>query len=148
MPLNEKCHIQYKKENRRYHLLLVYSLMECTLLWFGLRTPFPALVIVVNLLLVLDKAFHVSANVYFYKKQGYYHGHHNDRPEESRWPFAVFLLLDIAAILFCTRNIIVFIVISIVYTLVSIGVLVYTQFEYEKIRNIMDGNGDFPVRIR
>ena len=86
--------------------------------------------------------------MYISKKTGYYHGHHNDRPEASRWPFAVFLLLDIAAIIFCTRNNIVFIIISIVYTLVSIGVLVYTQFEYEKIRNIMDGNGNFPVRIR
>lgn len=148
MPLSEKMRIQYKKEKRRYHIHLIYSLLECTLLWFGLHSPVPALVIIVNILLVLYKAFDVSASVYFYKKQGFYHGYHNARPEESRWPFVVFLLPDIAAIIFCNRNTVLFIVISVVYTLVSVLVLVYTQSEYEKIRDIMDGNGNYPVRIR
>jgi len=126
-------------------MLLLYSLLECTLLWFGLHTPVPALVIIGNILLVLFKSFVVSANINFYKKQGYYHGHHNDDPEDWKWPFILFLALDIAAIVFCTRNTVIFVCISVVYTLVSAGVLIYTQFEYEKIRDIMDG---FGIRLR
>lgn len=148
MPLNEKMRLQYKKETRRYHILLVYSLLECTILWFGLHSPVSALVIIGNILLVLYKSFIAGANISFYKKQGYYHGHHNDDPEEWKWPFVLFLALDIAAIVFCTRNTIVFICISVVYTAASLAVLFHTQFEYEKIRSILDGNGDYPVRFR
>lgn len=140
---------QYKKETRRYRFLLIYSLLECALLWLGLHSPVPALVIVVNILLALYKALIASINIEFYKKQGFYHGYHNANPDECRWPFVLFLAMDIAAIVFCTRNTVVFLVISAVYTLTSLVVLFYTQTEYERIRDIMDGpTGEYPVRIR
>ena len=139
---------QYQKEKRRHVFLLVYSVLECALLWLGLHYFVPALVIVVNVVLVLYKAFEVGANIAFYKKQGFYHGHHNNDPDAWKWPFAVFLVLDIAAIVFCKRNTIVFIIISAIYTVASLVILIYTREEYVEIRNIMDGHGNYRFRIK
>ena len=133
-----------------YYVFLIYSLAECAVLWFGMRSPVPALVIVVSVLLALLKALYVIADMMFYKKQGYYHGYHSASPEFmfNRWPLFLFLGLDIAAIVFCKRNTIVFLVIAAVYTLLSLGIQIYTHTEYERIKRIMDGNGEHPVRIR
>ena len=150
MPTSEKIRAQHEKDTRRFRILVVYCLVECAIVWFGMHSPIPALVIIVNILLVLYKGFIVSANMWFYKKQGFYHGHHNDDPDgrENYLPMLLFLVLDIAAIVFCKRNTVVFIVISVIYTLLSLLILIYTQTEYERIRDIMDGNGEFSVRIR
>ncbi len=134
---NEK----YKKITIRYRIALIYSLVEGVMLWFGLHSPVPALVIVVSVIMAFYKGIIASANMMFYKKQGVYHGHQNDDPDAraNSWPEWLFMAFDIAAIIFCTRNTVVFIVIAAVYTILSLGILIYTQMEYERIRDIMDG---------
>ena len=125
--------------------LLLWSLAECTVTWFGLHSSVPALIIVINIILVILKSFHVIVNRSTFNSSAKMYSdralnsHDEDFVSSWIWPLFLFLILDILTMILCKRNTTWFIIVSVIYTLASVGLLLSSYSDYDTVKNIRNG---------
>jgi len=122
-------------------IILIYSLFESLLLWWGLGSVMPVLFIILNILLLLIKTVVMILWRAFAKtdavaaKSGasiYENADFLPFLWKNIWSLVLLLAIDIAAIVFYYRSMVVFLAISIIYTAISLFLLLIS---YGRVAN-------------